>query len=112
MGQGPRTAFLGEKMLEQIRKSHYTLLAGLVLACNVTMAQVNWAPSGPVGAPVIPFDALATGWASPASAGMPKPPLYTCRGGQNEGFGLQVGKFTPGGTGCEFGYGGKEQSVP
>jgi hypothetical protein len=82
-----------------------------VLASNLALAQ-NWVPSGPPLSPVIPFDAVVDGWASPGSAGLPKPPLYTCRGGTNEGYGLQVGKFTPGSTGCEFGYGGLEVSVP
>jgi hypothetical protein len=45
------------------------------------------------------------------SPGSPKVPLYTCRGGSTEGYGLQVGKFTPGSTGCDFGYGGAEISV-
>ncbi len=85
-------------------------LAGALLMANIAMAQ-NWVSSGAPGAPVIPFDALVTGYGSPAAAGLPKPPLYTCRGGSREGYGLQVGKYTPGGTGCEFGYGGTERSV-
>jgi len=94
-----------------IFRSHYRSLAGLLLACNIAMAQ-NWITSGPPGAPVVPFDALITGWGNPPFPGAPKTPLYTCRGGKAEGYGLQVGKFTPGSTGCDFGYGGSEVTVP
>jgi hypothetical protein len=90
---------------------HHRSLAGFLFACNIAMAQ-NWVSSGPPGAPVIPFDAILDGFGSPPSPGSPKPALYTCRGGAAEGYGLQVGKFTTGSTGCEFGYGGAEVSVP
>jgi Protein of unknown function (DUF3421) len=91
------------------RRSYYTLVAGLVLASNLAFGQ-NWV-SSTSASPVIPFDAPPTGWTNPTST-LPKTPLYTCRGGAAEGLGVQVGKFTPGGSGCEFGYGGKEISVP
>jgi hypothetical protein len=94
-----------------IFRNHYRSLAGLVLACNMAMAQ-NWVSSGPPGSPVIPFDAPITGWGPPPVPGQPKVPLYTCRGGTAEGYGLQVGKFTPGSTACDFGYGGAEKTVP
>ena len=87
-------------------------IAGFALTINVAFGQSNWASSGAPGSPLIPFDALTTGWANAASATVPKSPLYTCRGGKDEDVGLQVGKFTPGSTGCQFGYGGKEMSVP
>ncbi len=100
-------------MLKQISilRRHYAPFAGIMLACNFAMAQ-NWVPSGPLGAPVIPFDAVVDGYASPTLPGLPRPLLYTCRGGVAEGYGLQVGTFFPGSTDCEFGYGGKEISVP
>jgi Protein of unknown function (DUF3421) len=82
-----------------------------MLAARILPAQ-NWVSSGTPGHPVIPFDAPATGWASPASPGMPKTPLYSCRGGSAEGLQTQIGKYTPGSTGCEIGYGGVELTVP
>jgi hypothetical protein len=102
---------IGEKKMftqGSILRRYYKPFAGFMLACNFAVAQ-NWVPSGPPGAPVIPFDALADGYVASTS---PKTPLYSCRGGEREGYGLQVGKFTPGSTGCEFGYGGLEISVP
>jgi len=91
---------------------HYSLvLAGLLLASNVTMAQ-NWVPSGPPGKPVIPFDAIIAGRDTPPFPGWVGPPLYVCRGGTAEGYGLQVGKFRAGFTGCDIGYGGLEITVP
>jgi hypothetical protein len=92
-------------------KRHCLVFAGLVLASNVTMAQ-NWVPSGPLGKPVIPFDAIIAGRDTPAIKGFPGPPLYVCRGGTAEGYGLQVGKFRAGFTGCDIGYGGLEITVP
>ena len=87
------------------------MVASVVLACNIAMAQ-NWVSSGTPGSPVIPFDALATGWSSPAGPPLlPKAPLYTCRGGSTEGYGLQVGLYAPGSKFCQFGFGGKEISV-
>ena len=96
-----------------IWRRHCVALASVMLTCNIAIAQ-NWVSSGPPGAPVIPFDALVTGSGAPynPSSGPPTVPLYTCRGGTAEGYGLQVGRFTPGSTGCDFGYGGKEISVP
>jgi hypothetical protein len=94
-----------------IFRNHYRSLAGLLLVSNIAMGQ-NWVSSGPPGAPVIPFDAVITGRGNPPLPGQPKLPLYTCRGGTAEGYGVQVGKFTPGTTGCDFGYGGAEKSVP
>ncbi|HEV3199590.1 MAG TPA: DM9 repeat-containing protein [Bryobacteraceae bacterium] len=94
------------------RLTHHTIaIGGLILASHLALAQ-NWVPSGPPGAPVVPFDVVVDGWTAPAGPGLPKLPLYTCRGGRSEGYGLQVGKFTPGSTGCEFGYGGLEITVP
>jgi Protein of unknown function (DUF3421) len=91
--------------------SKRVFVAGLALTSTLAFGQ-NWVSSGTPGSPVIPFDALTTGWTNPSPTGASKGPLYTCRGGTAEGFGLQVGKFTPGNTGCEFGYGGTEISVP
>jgi hypothetical protein len=89
-------------------KRYYVPFAGVLFACNFAMAQ-NWVSSGPSGAPVLPFDAIADGYVvSPTGV---KTPLYTCRGGENEGYGLQIGRYTPGGTTCDFSYGGLEISV-
>lgn len=92
------------------RKRRYLPLAGFLFACSMATAQ-NWVPSSSPGAPVVPFDALITGRGA-APPFLPKPPLYTCRGGRPEGYGLQVGQFAPGSAGCAFSYGGVEVSVP
>jgi hypothetical protein len=100
-------------MLKQVSmlRRHYASFAGFALACNLAMAQ-NWVQSGQLGAPVIPFDAIVVGSEKPASLALPKTPLYSCRGGEREGYGLQLGSFTPGTTTCNFSYGGLEISVP
>ena len=80
-------------------------LAGPVLATNVAMAQ-NWVASGPLGKPVIPFDAIVAGWDPVVINGLPEP-LYVCRGSAG-----QVGRFRADFTGCDFGYGGREITDP
>src|SRR5579872_6902625 len=90
-------------------KRYYAPFAGLLFACNFAMAQ-NFVSSGSPGAPVLPFDAIADGYVvSPTGV---RTPLYTCRGGEKEGYGLQIGRYTPGSTTCDFSYGGLEISVP
>ena len=39
-------------------------------------------------------------------------PLYVCHGGTAEGYGLQPGKYEPELSGCDFGYDGREVTVP
>jgi hypothetical protein len=90
---------------------HTILIGGLLLAPALVTAQ-NWVSSGPPGSPVVPFDAVVDGWESPSSPGLPKAPLYSCRGGASEGYNVQIGRYTPGSTGCDFGYGGLEVTVP
>jgi hypothetical protein len=43
---------------------------------------------------------------------VPKEPMYTCRGGSREGYGVQVGRYVPGTTSCDFSYGGREVEEP
>ncbi len=94
-----------------ILRRYYGPFAGFLLACNFAMAQ-NWVSSGSSGAPVIPFDALADGYVVPSSPTGVKTPLYTCRAGEREGFGLRIGRYTPGAATCDFSYGGLEISLP
>ena len=82
------------------------------MLASVPAPAQNWVSSGTPWSPVIPFDAIVDGYTSPTSPGGPKTPLYSCRGGNNEGFNTQVGMFIPGTTGCTFGYGGLEHTVP
>jgi hypothetical protein len=91
--------------------SHCLSLAGLLLASHIASAASNWVSSGTPGSPIIPFDALVTGRGPAVPPTEPNPPLYTCRGGQREGYGLQIGMFVPGSKTCNFGYGGIEISV-
>jgi hypothetical protein len=82
-----------------------------MLLSNVMMAQ-NWVPSGPIGHPNLPLEAIFGGREAPSMTGLNGQPLYICRGGTAEGYGLQVGKFRADFTGCDIGYGGAEITVP
>ena len=95
-------------MLKQVSmiKRYCAPFAGLMLACNFAIAQ-NWVPSGTS----VPFDAVVVGSEKPLSLIAPKVPLYSCRGGEREGYGLQLGYFRPGTTTCNFSYGGLEIQV-
>jgi hypothetical protein len=99
-------------MLRLKRTSLNALAIGGLMLASVPAPAQNWVSSGTPGSPVIPFDAIVDGYTSPTSPGGPKTPLYSCRGGNNEGFNTQVGMFIPGTTGCTFGYGGLEHTVP
>jgi hypothetical protein len=78
-------------------------LLGSSLFVTSGLAQ-NWVASSPT-AP-IPPDAIVAGYDSNAAN------LYICRGGVSENYGLQPGKFRPGLSGCDFGFKGKEETVP
>ena len=55
---------------------------------------------------VVPPDAIVAGHEANGVA------LYVCRGGQKEGYNLQLGKYRLDWPGCDISYGGREINVP
>ena len=80
----------------------FTIVLGLLCLANFTFAQTNWVTSSSV-----PDDAIVGG--QEAGGGHL---LYVCHGGTAEGYGLQPGKYRTGLGGCDFGYDGREVTVP
>lgn len=76
------------------------LLLSTLCACPILgWTQTNWA-TGQVR--TVPLEAIVAGHEANGAA------LYACRGGSNEGYRQQVGKFRLGFAGCNFGLGGRE----
>jgi hypothetical protein len=97
------TTFVGS--LASAVRNTLILMAGITLLMTFTssaFAQTNWVTSSS-----LPVDAIVGGYESPGGT-----LLYVCHGGQNEGFGLQPGKYSTVLGGCDFGYKGKEYDVP
>jgi len=63
----------------------------------------NWTPGQPGSVPV---DAIVAGHEASGEL------LFVCRGGQAEGYNLDVGKFRVGFPGCYITYGGGAFTVP
>jgi hypothetical protein len=98
-------------MFNKAQMQHAIVIGGLILTPGCVLAQNDWAPSGFPNI-VVPFDAIIGGREAPSLRGLPGAPLYVCHGGSNERYGVQVGKYRNGFTGCDFGFGGIEVSVP
>jgi hypothetical protein len=88
------------------------IIGGVMLTPTLVMAQGDWAPSNSPPPDIqVPFDAIVAGHEAPGSP-TPSAPLYVCRAGTSEGYGQQVGKFRKDFAGCDFGFGGREVTVP
>lgn len=77
----------------------WLLLSSLCAYPILGWTETNWA-TGQVR--TVPLEAIVAGHEGNGAA------LYACRGGSNEGYRQQVGKFRLGFAGCDFGFGGRE----
>ena len=84
-----------------MKRMVFTIVVGLFCLTNFTFAQTYWVTSSSV-----PADAIVGGQDGEGR------PLYVCHGGTAEGYGLQPGKYEPELSGCDFGYDGREVTVP
>ena len=99
-----KTKILVRSLTTAVRNA-LILTAGVALLMTFTssaFAQTNWVTSSS-----LPADAIVGGYDDDGTT-----LLYVCHGGQNEGFGLQAGKYSTVIGGCDFGYKGREYKEP
>jgi hypothetical protein len=79
----------------------------LIALAQMAAAQTNWVRASSNSPIPIPEDAVIGGNDWPEGT-----PLYICRGGSDEGYAIQPGRFRSDMTGCDIGFGGQEYQVP